>query len=325
MGQLSAVGGASLFGGGKSQGDLYIGILKSHLVSREMVKRFHLKEVYKAKRDVDAEGGIAGHSSFESGLKDPIVTINVTEKDPLLARDLANGYLQVLEWATADLAVTESSQRRLFFEQRLTKEKDELANAEVALKQSQERSGLIAPAGQTASEIQTLASLHAQITQRQVQLASLLHDETEQNPDVVRVRSEIANLQGQVAALETGQQKGQYGLFSTSQVPGLELEYIRRTREVKYHEALFDIIAKQYEAARLDESKDSPLQILDRAVTPENKSGPHRSLIVAIGLLSGLLGGTMWVLYRAARLSMFSLASAPITTEKERDGTGGTR
>ena len=57
------------------------------------------------------------------------------------------------------MALTESSQRRLFYEQRLAKEKDELANAEVALKQAQEKSGLIAPAGQTSSEIQTLAQL----------------------------------------------------------------------------------------------------------------------------------------------------------------------
>ena len=71
---------------------------------------------------------------------------------------------------------------------------------------------------------------------------------------------------------------------------------------MKYHEALFDIIGKQYEAAKLDESKDSPLQVLDEAVTPEAQTGPHRSLIIAMGLFMGLGLGTVYVLYRAARL-----------------------
>ena len=304
MGQLSALGGGGLFGGGKSQGDLYIGILKSRMVLRDMVQQFDLKKTYKIKSEAGAEATLAGHSNFEPGLKDPIVTIMVTETKPELARDLANGYLQVLGKATADLAITESSQRRLFYEQRLAKEKNELANAEVALKQSQEKSGLIAPAGQTASEIQTLASLRAQVTARQVQLASLLREETEENPDVVRLRSEINSLEGQFFALQKGHSSSEYGIFSASQVPGLELEYIRRTRDVKYHEALFDIIAKQYEAARLDESRDSPLQVLDRAVTPESKSGPRRNLIIALGFLAGMFCGCAFVLIRAFRTAL---------------------
>ena len=161
--------------------------------------------------------------------------------------DLASGYLQALEATINGLALTESSQRRLFFAQRLGKEKDELADAEAALKQAEEKSGLIAPAGQTSSEIQTLAQLRAQTSERQVRLASLLHDESDENPDVIGLRNEIASLQAQTSQLENGRVDRQFGRFSTAQVPGLELEYIRRARDVKYHETLFDMIARQYD------------------------------------------------------------------------------
>ncbi len=301
LGQLSSLGGTSLLGGAKSQGDLYVGILKSHTISRELVQRFDLQHVYKVKKVSQAEQILGSKSLFESGTKDPIVIISVTDHNPQRARDLANGYLQALQATSANLALSESSQRRLFFEQRLAKEKDDLANAEVELKQAQEKTGLIAPVGQTTVEIQTLAQLHAQITDRQVRLAALLHDETDENPDVLRMRSEISSLQGQVAQLENGAGEGHFGRFSTAQVPELQLEYIRKARDVKYHEALFDIIAKQYEAARLDEAKDSPLQVLDRAVVPDMKSGPPRSVIMAIGLLFGLAGGAVWVLFQASR------------------------
>ena len=301
MGQLSSLGGGGLFSG-KSPGDLYVGILKSQTIGLDLVRRFDLMHVYKVKKESQALGILASHSSFEVGLKDPIVEIHVTDHSPERARDLARGYLQALQGTSAGLALSESSQRRLFYEGRLAKEKNALADAEVALKQEQEKTGLVAPAGQTASNIQALAQVRAQITDRQTRLAALLHDETEQNPDVIRMRNEVSSLQAQAAQMASGDAKGQFGRLSTAQVPELELEYIRRARDVKYHEALFEIIARQYEAARLDEAKDAPLQVLDEPMVPDTKSGPHRTLIEAIGLLLGLLIGSAWVLFRAARI-----------------------
>ena len=301
MGQLAALGGASSLLGGKSQGELYVGILKSHTIARKLVHTFDLMQVYKVKKESKAEKKLASRSLFEVGTKDPLVTINVTDRSAERARDLANAYLRALQEASANLALTESSQRRLFYEQRLSKEKDDLANAEVALKQSEEKTGLVAPAGQTAANIQALAQTNARITERQAELAALLHDETEENPDVLRVRDEINSLQSQVTQLENGESKGHFGQLSTAQVPGLELEYIRKARDVKYHETVFEIIAKQYEAARLDEAKDAPLQVLDYPTIPDTKSGPPRLIIVVIGLLFGLLGGSAWVLFQTAR------------------------
>ncbi|RRA47459.1 GNVR domain-containing protein [Acidipila sp. EB88] len=301
MGQLSALsGGASLLGG-RSQGDLYVGILKSHTIGRYMVDRFNLEQVYKVKKESIAEKALAQRTLFELGSKDPIVTITVTDGSPQRARDLANGYLDALQQTSGQLSLSESSQRRLFFERRLAKEKDDLADAEVALKQSEEHTGLIAMGVQTSSAIQTAAQLNAAITQRQTQLSGLLMGESDENPDVLRMRSEISSLQAQVKRMQSGASKASFGEFSAARAPGLELEYIRRARDVKYHETLFDVISKQYEAARLDEAKDAPLQVLDRATVPDLKSGPHRSIIMLIGLLIGLLGGAVWVLIQQAR------------------------
>ena len=291
MSQLSSIGGAGLLGS-KSSGDLYVGLLKSQTVSLALVRRFNLGSVYKVKKLSQAQKHLAANSLFAADAKTSIVTISVTDKSPERARDLANGYLHALQETSANLAVTESSQRRLFYEQRLAREKEELANAEVALKQTEEKSGLIAPAGQTMSQIQSLAQLQAQVTEREVRLASLLHDEADENPDVLRLREEIGSLRSQIAQMEGGQRKSNYG-FSAAQVPALELDYIRKARDVKYHESLFEIISKQYEAARLDEAKDAPLQVLDQAILPDTKSGPQRSIFMILGLLAGLVFGVV--------------------------------
>ncbi len=299
MGQLSALGAGGLLGGAtKSSGDLYLGLLKSRFIAQYMVNHFDLLHVYGEKKNSAAEKQLAKHSDFAVGTKDSIITISVTDRNPGRARDLAQGYLDALSTLTSGLALTESSQRRLFYEQRLAHEKDDLANAEVALKQIQEKSGLIAPAGQTAAEIQSIAQLRAQVGGREVQLAALLHDETEENPDVIRLRREIADLQGQLGRLENGSGRG-VGNIATDRVPELALEYIRKERDVKYHETLFEIIAKQYEAARLDEARDTPLQVLDHPLLPDTRSGPSRLGIMLGGLLLGVLLGVVWVLVKS--------------------------
>jgi tyrosine-protein kinase Etk/Wzc len=300
-GQLSALGAGSLLGGGasKSPADLYVGILKSRSVAEEMVKRFNLKAVYKEKRETAAEKILASKSLFEVDPKTFIITISVADPSPVRAHEMTQAYLDVLRSTNDRLAISESSQRRLFFEQRLAQEKDNLVNAEVDLKKAQEKSGLIAPSGQTASEIQTLAETRAQVAAREVELAGLRHFQTEESPDVIRLKTEIANLQGQLARLQEGKEKSLGGSIPTSMVPELQLDYIRKEREVKYHEALFQILARQYESARLDEAHNAPLlQVLDNPSYPELKSSPHRMQIMLGGLILGALIGCLWVLIR---------------------------
>jgi tyrosine-protein kinase Etk/Wzc len=299
VGQLSALGAGGILGGAaaKSPADLYIGVLKSRSVAEEMVKRFDLKTVYKLKKETSAEKILASKSEFEVDTKTSIIKISVVDGSPSRARDMTQAYLDVLRSTNDRLAIGESSQRRLFFEQRLVKEKDDLENAEVELKKTEENSGLIAPSGQTASEIQTIAATRAQITAREVELAGQRHFLSEESPDVIRLKSEVSNLQEQLAHLQEGKEKGHSGSIPTSMVPQLQLDYVRKEREVKYHESLFEIIARQYEAARLDEAHNAPLlQVLDNPSSPDQKSSPHRTLIVLGGAIFGTFIGCLWVL-----------------------------
>jgi len=300
-GQLSQLPGMAggMLGGMKSAGDLYVGILKSRSVADELIDRTDLLRVYGVKKKSDAEETLASRSSFDAGLKDGIVTISVSDRSPDRARDLANQYLDALREINGRMALSESSQRRVFFSQQLAREKDELENAEVALKQTEEQSGLVAPAGQTAAEIQAVAQTRAQIAAREVELAALRTSATDENPEVVRLQSAIANLRGQLVRLASGGGRSDATDIPVSKVPRIELDYVRKEREVKYHEALFGILARQYEAARIDEAHDAPLlQVLDPASHPDSRSSPRRLLILLGGATLGLATGSAWVLFR---------------------------
>jgi len=141
--------------------------------------------------------------------------------------------------------------------------------------------------------------MQAEIAVREVRLASLRDSATEQNPDVIRLHSEIADLQGQLSRLRNGSSSESSATIPTARVPEVQLEYVRKEREVKYHEALFEMLSRQYEAARLDESRDAPvLQVLDPATYPDTKSAPKRSYFMIGGLLLGFMAGCAWVLAR---------------------------
>jgi uncharacterized protein involved in exopolysaccharide biosynthesis len=298
-GQLSSFGVGDLIGGLKNSGDMYLGLLASRSILGEVVKRCDLMQEYRVNRESMAEKILERNTTAAVDSRSSIVTLNVTDKSPGRAHDLANAYLDALRDTEGRLALTQSSQRRLFFGEQLAKEKDDLEDAEVELKKTEEQSGLIAPTGQTEAEITTIAETQAQIAVREVQLAALRQSATEQNPEMIRLRSEIDDLQGQLLRLQKGGGDRSVAAIPTAKVPELQLEYVRKDREVKYHEALFDMLSRQYEAARLDEARDAPvLQVLDPASYPDMKSAPKRLYYMLGGLLFGLMASCFWVMVR---------------------------
>lgn len=288
LGALSALGG---FGGNlslKNPADLYLSILQTNLVADDMVKRFHLMDVYKIPDLDGAAGTLRKYSKFASS-KEGLILITVEDKDPKRAADLVAGYADELFRQNNRLAIGAASQRRLFFQQQLAEEKDRLADAEVAMKQTQQSTGVLQLSGQAENILREEADLQANITSHEVQLAALLSSSTEQNPEVIRLRTELTGLRTQLSQM----QKGTKGMtLSQAQFPEAGLIYIRKQRDVQYHQTLYDLLARQLEAARIDEAKASPtVQVIDPPKVPKVKSWPKPFIFILVGLVLGALVG----------------------------------
>jgi tyrosine-protein kinase Etk/Wzc len=300
LGSLSNAGGA--LGGLKDPTQIYVGLLSSRTIADDLIRQFNLAKVYGTQRPSQTEKALASHTEITSG-KDTIITVSVKDHDPKRAADLANAYLDELHQQNDRIALTEAGQKRLFFQRQLEQEKNALAEAEVNLTRSQEQTGLILPGGQTRLQIETIAQTQADIASREIQLAAVSQAATAQNPDVVRIRSEIGALKAQLSKLENSGSPARAGnvQIATSKVPEVTLSYVRQAREVKYHEALYELLLRQYESAKLDESRSAPLmQVVDYAVVPDSKSGPPRTLFSAIALVLGGFVGLAWVLAKHA-------------------------
>jgi len=285
LGQLGAIAGlGSADLGLKNPDDLFVGMLQSRTIEDRLIDRFDLRRVYSVKQYQAARKTLGSRSDIVAE-KEGLISISVTDRDPRRAADLANAYVDELHELNGNLAMTEAGQRRVFYQQQLDAEREALTQAEVALKQVQEKSGLVQPDAQGRAIVSAVADMRAQVAIHEVQLQAMRTYATESNPDVKRAQQELAGLRAQLAKLErnTGELGNGNLQVPTRQLPAVELEYLRQLRDVKYHEALYDFLGKQLEASRIDEAKDAILvQVVDKAVIPERKSSPRRALIVLV-------------------------------------------
>jgi tyrosine-protein kinase Etk/Wzc len=313
IGQLGALGPMAAMAqkdlGLKNSNDLYLGMLRSRTAEDALIRRFDLLRVYRDKRMSDARKDLVKASSIVLG-KEGFISISVEDRDRSRATQIANAYVDELRQLTQNLAVTEAGQRRLFFEGQLEAAKNHLADAEQALKATEQKTGLIQPDGQAKAIIEAVVKLRALIAAKEVELRARRLFSTEQNPDTMLGEEQLSGMRAQLALMEkqsggpgspAGDAEVSAGNVPVGNVPEAGLQYIRKLRDVKYAETLFELLAKQYEAARLDEAKTAAvIQVVDPALEPDRKSWPPRSLIVALAALFGLFGSCMYGLLAEA-------------------------
>ena len=296
LGSLAALAGSGMGAALKNPSDLYVGVLKSRTIEDAIISKFDYQSIYHANHLSDARKKLKNATDIKVE-KDGLITIDFEDSDPKRAADVANAYVGELKKVTQSLAVTEASQRRLFFEQQLQQAKDELANAEIAMKDTEQKTGMIHLDSQAKAIIDAIGHLQAQIAAKQVELRAMRSFVTEENPKYQLAQQQLAGLQAELAKLES-QQPGPEGdpIVATGKLPAYGLEYMRRYRDVKYREAVFEILAKQFEAAKLDEAKQGAvIQQLDMAVPPDRKSWPPRTIVVLASILVGFILASAWV------------------------------
>ena len=299
VGGMAALAGSSL--GLKSPTDMIVSMLKSRTVEDGMVQRFGLMQEYHARLGSDARKRFEKYVKVDGSGKDGLIRISVEDRDPKRAAELANGYVDEFRKLSEHLAITEAGQRRLFFEQQLEAAKNNLADAEEALKVTQEKTGLIQLDSQARALIETAAQLRAQITAKEVQIRSLETFATNENAQLVQAQQELDGLRAQLARLG-GSESGNAGnlIVPRGKVSEAGLEYLRKLRDVKYYETIFQILARQYEVAKLDEARQGAvIQVVDLAIPPDRRSFPKRGYIVIGSTILGIFVGMVVVVVRA--------------------------
>lgn len=298
---LGALGGlAGAASGLKNPADQFIAFMKSRSVQDALIDRFKLLDRYETQIRASARATLDGSALITAG-KDGIITIDFSDKDPVFAAQMANAYIEELSQLMNRLAVTEAQQRRLFFEKQLTNSKTNLIKAELALKSSGVSSGTLKT---TPAAIEELARLKAGITAQEIKIGSMRGYLNDTAPDMRQAHTELAVMRAQLNRAENTE-------ASADEADG---DYITKFREFKYHETLFELFAKQYEMARIDEAREGAVvQVVDAAVVPDLKAKPKKALIATFATL---VTGFILLLFVFVRQSLLDASKSTETEEK---------
>jgi capsule polysaccharide export protein KpsE/RkpR len=289
LGSLGGLVGSA--GGIKNPADQFLAYLNSVTLQDSLIERFKLLERYEAKTKLDARLALTGNVRAVSG-KDGFISVEADDKDPKFAADLANAHVEELSKLLGKLATTEAQQRRLFFEKQLTLAKDKLIQSEIALKATGVSGSVLK--SNPASAVAAVAGLQAAVTAQEVKLGAMRGYLAESAPDFKQAMNELANLRAQLARQEKDSP-------STAGKVTTEGDYITKYREFKYHETLFELFAKQFELAKVDEAREGAvIQVLDAAQAPERKAKPKKAMIAIIATLASGFTLLLFVFVRQA-------------------------
>lgn len=272
---------------GSSASELVASFATARPVLDALIEKYNLKKVYDVDTIDDARGILKERIETKVDKKTGLITIGVEDEDPKRASALANSCVEEMKKLMKKIALNEASMRRIFFEEELQKAKEELIKAEEDLRRYQETTKIVAGEKQAEATIALLAQLKAQIAAKEAQIRAMKTYMTEENPELKKAYEELSALKAQYAALES--KSGEGGLIPVGKAAREEIEYLRKLRELKYKESLYNILLKQYEQAKLDEAKYPPvIQVIEEAIPPTKKAKPKRRLIVIISAFTGL-------------------------------------
>jgi tyrosine-protein kinase Etk/Wzc len=310
---LSQAGGlASLAGGMGGLGgstDLYLGILKSRSVADAVIKRLNLQKEFEAKSIDEARRTLEGAVKFKAG-KDGIISVDADSKDPQKAAQLANTFVAELGRRSVELNLSKAGTERVFLEKRLEVVKQDLRNAENDMRAFQEKYKTFKVDSQASAAIEGIARLKAEIITKEGQLATLRNSMTDESSEVKALQAGIARLKSQLGSMSGS--GGSDVIPAVGNIPGLGVEYVRKMRELKTQEAIFEQLTKQYEVAKISEAKDSSsVQVLDEAVAPLKKSKPKRSMIVILAAVTAFFA-SIFIVFVQEYLSKLSPEDAII-------------
>jgi tyrosine-protein kinase Etk/Wzc len=270
--------------------DKYLSILRSETVQRDVIEKFNLREVYemqespywKIKREFSANMEVAiedeGHLS-----------VNILDRSPERAADIANYIVELLNHINTDLHVTNAKFTKEFVEKRYLQNIEDIVKLESDMKLFQEKYGVIAVPEQIEATITALSKVYVDLTREEVEYNVLKKTLAEDSPLLKSKEIQLSELNRQVQSMITN--KGPMTsdpkvLIPLNRAPDLANKYLNLYRNLEIQYKIAEFITPVYEQARIEEARNTPsVLILDKAYPPERKAKPKILMYALLGFV----------------------------------------
>jgi len=280
--------------GEKTTGALCAYLLRSRTVQDRIVERFELQKAYWKRHRDDAIKKLDDRTAIDEDRKSGVITIEVDDRNGERSRQLASAYVEELNRLLAEVSTSAARRERIFVEQRLVTVQKDLQTAEKNLSEFSSKTTVLDVKEQSKAMVESEAVIQAQLIAAESELQGLQQIYTPSNVRVRSVRARVEELRRQLHAIAGSSQEESTtsdsidGIYPTiRQLPILGVTWVDLYRQARIHEAVYELLTKQYELARIQEAKEIPtIKVVDAADLPEKKSFPPRLLITCLVTLA---------------------------------------
>jgi capsule polysaccharide export protein KpsE/RkpR len=297
LGDLSSAA-QSLLGGG---GDYvrYLAILSSRTTMKSVIERFDLTRVYEVEDNKtplkDAMELLAENADFVIDDEYEFLSIEVLDKDPQRAADMANFFVHELNRINGDLSALTAGNLRGYVERRYGEAQRVRSNLLDSLRAFQQRYGVFDLEAQTEAYFSQLAELRVYAIQLEIQHEALRERVGPNNAQVLSLQDMVEAANRKYRAALAGRE--QVLPIPQASVPDAVRQFADFTLERTIQERILELVAPMLEQARFEEQRErEAVQVLDVAVPPVEKAKPYRAVICIFATLSAFILAILFVL-----------------------------
>jgi len=291
------------FGGGNSQQvDFFITVMYSRTTLNFMIEKFNLQNRYKQKyksRTIEAlKKNVSLDITDEGG-----IVIAIIDKDPKFAANMVNTLLDYVNSKVIELNMAKAEENREFLENRYREIASKLEKAEDSIAAFQGETNMLEVESQLKTSIDAYSRLESDIVQKEIQKSVYEQYLTPNAPQLKMLETEIAKAKRKLQSMKEAKDP-QTLLFPLKGLPVQAKKYLRLRRDVEIYSNLMKVVLPIFEQAKYEEQKSIPvIQVIDRAVPPDRKFAPSRTMLAGMIAISTVFLACFVIIMR--RLSTF--------------------
>lgn len=294
-GLLSIIGGsmgADVIGGSFLSKRQYSALLNSRELREKLIGKFDLIKYYgneKMPNPIDFTlKGLADNIIITEkeegglGITDVISTsIQVIDKDPKMAADMANYIYYLLEEKVMQLNNIEYSSVMEFMGRQIEECKNKLDTVRSLKKQFQLENHIYSIPEQLSMVIQSYAMSKSELLAIEKEISYLNSVHSYDYSKIKQLKVKRNSLNKILKDFEVSQ-KSDIFIGLTKSID-LQNQFVDLSRDVETYEQLLSILEQQMEQAHIKSVKDySPFYLVDKARTPEYKFKPKKAIVIAV-------------------------------------------
>jgi tyrosine-protein kinase Etk/Wzc len=220
--------------------------------------------------------------------KTNLFTVAFTDTDPVLAKDVVDETVRILEARFATLSGDKTLQQKGLLEKKLAEVDNSVKELEAKVKAFQNKYGVTQVDALATEQITIIARLRSELILKEMEISNYEKVSRVNDPQMIQLKNERDGLLAKIKEIETGVGSGSRTMPSQKDLPNIAFEYAKLQRDLLVQTELFKLLTQQYELAKLNAAGQDPVfQVLEMAEVPDKKSGPSRAMFCIVGTMAG--------------------------------------